>query len=133
MADFDVEIQGLAELDHALQQLAWPAARRALRKGMRAGANVVRNEARTKAPKRTGNLKRKIRTRERSEEGGNMRFSVEIPRSAFYGRFIEYGTSQMAAKPFLRPAAENKTEEAVEMMRSALAEAIALEMSRTRR
>ena len=133
MADFAVEIQGLAQLDRALQELAWPAARRALRKGMRKGANVVRDEARAKAPVKTGNLKRKIRTRERSEQDGNMRFAVEVPRSAFYGRFLEYGTSKMAAKPFLRPAAEGKTEAAVTAMRDALAEAIEIEMRRARR
>ena len=133
MADFAVEIQGLAHLDRALQELAWPAARRALRKGMRKGANVVRDEARAKAPVKTGNLKRKIRTRERSEQDGNMRFAVEVPRSAFYGRFLEYGTSKMAAKPFLRPAAEGKTEAAVTAMRDALAEAIEIEMRRARR
>lgn len=133
MADLSVEIIGLRELDTALQNLAWPAARRALRKGMRAGANVVRDEARAKAPVRTGNLKRKIRTRERSEEGGNMRFAVEIPRDAFYGRFLEYGTSKMAAKPFLRPAAENKTEAAVTRMRDSLEEAIKIELQRAHR
>lgn len=139
MADLSVEIVGLKELDRALQELAWPAARRALRKGMRQGANVVRDEARAKAPVRTGNLKRKIRTRERSEEAGNMRFAVEVPRSAFYGRFIEegwmpeYGNSRVPARPFLRPAAENKTEAAVTKMRDALAEAINLELRRARR
>lgn len=133
MADFAVEITGLKELDRALQELAWPAARRALRKGMRQGANVIRDEARAKAPLDTGLLKRQIRTRERSEQEGNMRFAVEIPRSVFYGRFIEYGTSKMPAKPFLRPAAEGKTEEAVTAMRDALSEAIYLEMTKLRR
>lgn len=133
MADFDIQITGLKELDRALQELAWPAARRALRKGMRQGANVVRDEARAKAPIDSGNLKRRIRTRERSEEAGNMRFDIEVPRSAFYGRFLEYGTSKMAAKPFLRPAAEAKTEEAVTVMRDALSEAIEIEMRRTKR
>lgn len=133
MADFDVEVLGLKELDRALQELAYPAARRALRKGMRRGANVVRDEARAKARVKTGNLKRKIRTRERREQEGNLRFAVEVPRSAFYGRFLEYGTSKMAARPFLRPAAESKTEEAVTTMRDALAEAIEIEMRRSRR
>lgn len=133
MADFGVEITGLRELDRALQELAWPAARRALRKGMRQGANVIRDEARAKAPVDTGLLKRQIRTRERSEQDGDMRFAVEITRSAFYGRFIEYGTSKFAAKPFLRPAAESKTEEAVTAMRDALAEAIQIEIGRARR
>lgn len=133
MADFAVEILGLKELDQALQQMAWPAARRALRKGMRQGANVVRDEVRAKAPVKTGNLRRKIRTRERREDADGLRFAIEIPRSAFYGRFIEFGTSRIAAKPFMRPAAEAKTEAAVSAMRNALSEAIAIEMRRTRR
>lgn len=133
MADFDVQITGLRELDAALKELAWPAARRALRKGMRRGANVIRDEARARAPVDTGHLKRSITTRERSDEGADMRFAVEVPRGAFYGRFLEYGTSKMAAKPFLRPAAEAKTEEAVSTMRDALADAIEIELRRTKR
>ncbi len=133
MVDFDVTIQGLDQLDRALQELAWPAARRALRKGMRSGANIVRDEARAKAPVRTRKLQRSIRTRERSEQDGWMRFAIEVPSSAFYGRFFEYGTSKQSAKPFLRPAAENKTEAAVSQMRTALAEAVELEMQRARR
>lgn len=133
MADFSVEVVGLKELDRALTELAWSGARRALRKGMRKGANVVRDEIRAKARVRTGNLKRNIRTRERSEEGGDMRFAVEVTRKAFYGRFLEYGTSKMEAKPFMRPAAEEKTEAAVTAMRDALGEAIRLEIARARR
>lgn len=100
---------------------------------MRQGANVVRDEIRATARVRTGNLKRNIRTRERSEQDGDMRFAVEVTRRAFYGRFLEYGTSKMSAKPFMRPAAENKTEEAVTLMRDALSQAILVEILRARR
>lgn len=133
MADFDVQITGLRELDDALRELAGPAARRAMRKGMRQGANVVRDEAKARAPKDTGNLKKSIRTRERREEGGWMRYAIEVRRRAFYGRFLEFGTSKMAAKPFLRPAAENKTAEAVERMRDAMGEAVLIEMQKAHR
>jgi len=133
MADFDIQIEGLDRLDEALQELAWPAARRALRKGMRAGANIVRDEARQKAPVKTGKLRRRIRTRERREENGWMRFAIEVPQSVFYGRFFEFGTSKQPARPFLRPAAANQTDAAVAQMRSSLAEAIELEMQRARR
>lgn len=133
MADFDVQITGLKELDAALQELAWPAARRALRKGMRQGANVVRDEVRDKAPIDTGLLKRSIRTRERKDENGWMQVAVEVRRRAFYGKFFEYGTSKMAAKPFIRPAASNNTDAAVGRMRDALAEAIEIEMQRARK
>ncbi|CAJ5616505.1 phage protein, HK97 gp10 family [Burkholderia pseudomallei] len=35
-------------------------------------------------------------------------YIVTWTREAFYGRFVEHGTSKMAAKPFLRPAYEAK-------------------------
>ncbi|ARL25493.1 HK97-gp10 family putative phage morphogenesis protein [Burkholderia pseudomallei] len=35
-------------------------------------------------------------------------YIVTWTREAFYGRFIEYGTSKMAARPFLRPSYEAK-------------------------
>ncbi len=82
---------------------------------------------------RSGKLRKAIRTRERSEDENGMRFAVEIPRSAFYGRFLEWGTSKFAAKPFMRPAADAKAEEAVTKMRDSLQVAISLELARTRR
>lgn len=133
MADFDIHITGLSELEAALLELSDKAARRALRKGMRRGAIVVRNDARNRVRIARGKLRRSIRVRERSDAEGWMRFAVEVPRSAFYGKFGEYGTSKMAAWPFMRPAAESKTEEAVGTMRDALGEAIQDEMRRTRR
>ncbi|MFL4597010.1 HK97-gp10 family putative phage morphogenesis protein [Stenotrophomonas maltophilia] len=132
MTDFDIHISGLAELERALLELSDRAARRALRKGMRRGAIVVRNDARNRVRIARGKLRRSIRVRERSEEQGWMRFAVEVPRSAFYGKFGEYGTSRMAAWPFMRPAAESKTEEAVSTMRDALGEAVQEEMRRAR-
>ena len=133
MADFDLQVLGLAELEQSLLQLAEPAARRALRKGMRRGAIVSRNDARARVRVATGRLRRAIRSRERSDEQGWIRIAIEVPRSAFYGRFGEYGTSKMAPWPFMRPAAESKTEEAVAAMRDAIAEAVTLEMQRARR
>lgn len=133
MADFDVQIMGLSELERALLQLADPAVRRVLRKGMRRGAIVVRNDARARVRVARGRLRRAIRVRERSDEQGWMRFAVEVPKSAFYGKFGEYGTSKMAAWPFLRPAAESKTGESVATMRDAVAEAVVEEMRRARR
>jgi HK97 gp10 family phage protein len=133
VADFDVQIMGLSELERALLQLADPAVRRVLRKGMRRGAIVVRNDARARVRVARGRLRRAIRVRERSDEQGWMRFAVEVPKSAFYGKFGEYGTSKMAAWPFLRPAAESKTGESVATMRDAVAEAVVEEMRRARR
>lgn len=43
---------------------------------------------------------------------------------AFYWRFFEYGSSKMAARPFIRPSYESKKGEALQAMKTKLAEKI---------
>ena len=43
---------------------------------------------------------------------------------AYYWRFLEFGTSKLSAKPFLRPAFEAKKDAAVDAIKAKLAEAI---------
>ena len=48
----------------------------------------------------------------------------------FYGKFIEYGTTNgtrsISAKPFMRPALENKKNEAIEIAKSEIRTALDL-------
>jgi len=158
MADFDLEIQGLDQLEQALLQLAEPAANRALRKGMRVGSNVIRDEIRSRAPVDTGTLKKEIKVRKLRDRPGSIAFKIgvktmrkvyantkrnrrmrragkvyEVDGAGYYAKFNEYGTSKMTAQPFMRPGAEAKAEEAVGSMQSALSEAIDEELRKIRR
>jgi HK97 gp10 family phage protein len=45
-------------------------------------------------------------------------YTVESPQ--FYGRFLEYGTSKMQKKPWLRPALMSKGDQAIAVARDAL-------------
>jgi HK97 gp10 family phage protein len=49
---------------------------------------------------------------------------------AYYWRFVEFGTSKMAARPFMRPAFEAKKTAAVEAIRQYLAERIPREAAK---
>ncbi len=49
-------------------------------------------------------------------------YLVEGPQ--FYGRFLEYGTSKMKAKPWLRPAARDKQDTAIATARDELTKRI---------
>jgi len=46
------------------------------------------------------------------------------PDDPFYWRFVEFGTSKMAAKPFLRPAFEHTKMQAAERIKEALREGV---------
>lgn len=60
-------------------------------------------EARAKqiVPVKTGNLRRSIHS---VFENGGLRGIVGP--SVLYGKFVEFGTRRMAARPYMRPAAE---------------------------
>lgn len=127
-------IEGLDAIKRKMQALpdkvAYNAARRALRKG----ANVIRDKARAGAarvndPKTPETISKNIVAKagakkyDRSRGGPAFRIGVlggardmskygevngagkENPGGdTFYWRFLEFGTSKMAAQPFMRPA-----------------------------
>ena len=147
-----VKIEGLKELQEAMNQLPLEIQKRPLRSAVSAGAKVIMDEAIRGAPQgETGNLRKAIyryRSRSQSRTGQetflvgvrkgkkeyvdsarNRRFGrvgkkYTVEGEAFYWRFVEFGTSKMPARPFLRPAFESKKNQAVETIRNRLAIAI---------
>jgi len=150
MADVTVQFEGFAELAKALHELPERVARNGLRAAVNAGANVIKKEAISKAPELTGALKANLYQKQIREKSGPVRqtFYVGVKNgvakyaktaanrragkvgvyknagSTFYWRFIEFGTSKMPAKPFLRPAFEGQKENAVKAIGAKLDERI---------
>lgn len=93
---------------------------------VKAGAAILKPEAVNLSPVRTRHL---IGTVEDAPvEADNSSATHRVFVKAFYASYQEYGTSKMAAQPFLRPAAElrqNEIEEAMgNVIRAAAGEAI---------
>ena len=95
------------------------AAEKATRPAAQSGAQVFYDEVKQRVPmsakphksgKKTynpGTLRKAIYQAFADKESGDGKASYRISWNkthAFYGRFVEFGTSKMAAKPFLRPA-----------------------------
>lgn len=118
-----LDFAGLTSLEEDLKQLTRAENDRVRRQGARAGAGVVRDEARRRAPKRSGKLAKNIiavtaRVSEQSRATAGVRvrgsnkantnsdnsMKADDPRNAFYWRFVELGTSKMPPAPFIRPA-----------------------------
>lgn len=71
-----------------------------------AAADLLQAEAQRQAPKDTGRLARSIESE--LVEAGQGEALATVKVGEFYGRFLEYGTAKMAARPFLRSAAHTK-------------------------
>jgi HK97 gp10 family phage protein len=129
-------ITGTEEIVKRLRLLPERLGRNAIRRSLRKGANVIRDQARTNARQLDDNLSREAifknivtqgmgRKRERQAGGVGMRVGVLGGARAgqdgssnpggdtFYWRFLEFGTSEIAARPFMRTAMSSSAEKAI--------------------
>lgn len=120
-----------AELDNITQ-----AAEKAVRPAAQAGAQVFYDEVKQRVPvsakahksgKKTynpGTLRKAIYQAFADKESGDGRATYRISFNkthAFYGRFVEFGTSKMAAKPFIRPAYDAARAKALQAVQERMA------------
>jgi HK97 gp10 family phage protein len=131
-----VKVDGLSALGKRMQGLSEDVNNRIARAATAAGAAVIRKAAQAKVPVDTGNLKKNVIVK-RLPKGESSLTSEHIVtvrqgkltdkqkgsglQDAFYGRFVEFGTAKMPAQPFMRPAFDEKKQEAVEAIKDRLA------------
>lgn len=92
-------VEGFAELERKLRALGNETAGEALIPAIRAAGNVIRDEARRRAPVKTGRLRRSIGTRINKRLTQGAEAVIRVSRRAFYGRFIELGAEQHVIEP----------------------------------
>ena len=117
------------------------AAQKATRPAAQAGAQVLYEEVRQRAPmsgkphstkgkRKTynpGTLRKAIYQAYAEKESGDKKAAYRVSwnkNHAFYGRFLEFGTSRMAAKPFLRPAYDAAVQKALQAVQDRMAEEV---------
>lgn len=111
------KLDGYHDLKRYLDSLPDKLQRQALRPGTRAAAHVVAEDARRLAPRDTGALEQSIKVRAMRRSRTRMGHSilsgaetlgstVDAERSGlpFYAFWVEFGTVNTPADPFLRPA-----------------------------
>lgn len=130
MIDHKLDFSGLLDISRDMELLSKAENKKVLRDGTRAGAEVLKEEVIKRAPERTGKLKRNVvvvtmrgrrnaitsgvHIRGVNPETGNSDNTMKASnrRNAFYWRFVELGTSNMPAHPFVRPAFDARQDEA---------------------
>ncbi|WP_310316154.1 HK97-gp10 family putative phage morphogenesis protein [Paraburkholderia terricola] len=94
-----------------------------LRKAALVGANIFLAEEKIRIPRDTGEGVKSLviaYDEEKSVSGKIASYVVTWLKSAYYLRFVEYGTSHSAAKPFKRPAYEAKKKAAAQAVADAI-------------
>lgn len=106
-----IRIDGIDEIENILGTLAPRVARTVNRSAIHAVANEIRNEAKQKAPRQTGALKKSIKSRRRRPRNPDKPYSdvyvqtgKQARNDAYYWRFVEYGTKTQSPRPFFKPA-----------------------------
>jgi len=144
-----IQITGLADLEKRLLAFPDKLAANILGGAIRAGAVVIQKEARAKAPmsdephylgkgsKRVliqpGTLRKSIRVKKapRKSRSVPIEYWVYVSKRTWYWKFKEFGTSNMPASPFMRPAFEAMKVKAVEAIRTYLAARIDKEAAKS--
>lgn len=154
MGSLTVKIEGLSQLQQAMQALSKKTSTRIAVKAMRKGGVVIREQARANAPtlkqkvpyRKAGTLRKAISSSTKIGKNGQVNTKIFVrtlkqskidafkartgksgaknPNDPYYWRFVEFGTSKMAAKPFLRPAFQSKKEQATKEIITTLRDGI---------
>ena len=129
-----VEVEGLDDLEHALEKIK-TGAKTALRRALRSAGGVLQAAAEELVPKDTGFLASQIKIGTRVDDAGMTAKvgvkSVEYPdqgnrrwhrTAADVAHFTEYGTETEEPRPFMRPAFDANVDNMVEEFFSKLHE-----------
>lgn len=108
----EFRIEGLADLERQFDRLIDTSKRKVMQKALNAGIAPIKKEIKANAPVKTGLLKKSVRSKQ-MKQTQYPAVGIFIAGKAYYWRFVEEGTSKMAAAPFIRPAADSKHEEGV--------------------
>lgn len=107
-----VRIDGLRELEAALADLPRATGRNVLRRVLKKAAAPIAADAEARAPRDTGKLAQDVTvasrlTRRQATQArklGKSEIEIHIGVKRSSGLMNEYGTVNMAAQPFMRPA-----------------------------
>lgn len=104
-------VSGFRELERNLERTERAISDSALVSATKKGVQVIEDGAKSRAPRRTGRLAESID--HEVSEASSSEVRVKIGPKVFYGGLVEMGAAQTAAKPYLRPALDERGNAAV--------------------
>ena len=99
---------------------------KAIRKGLRAGGKVLASQVKSNAPVASGRTKRSVKVRAGKRQKNSISTTVEVTGGhdePFIG-FVEFGTKEQAANPFIRKSVAARRDDVVGSVFDAIEAAI---------
>lgn len=115
----EVELEGMESLLAEVERLG-QAGSRIENKALREAGEIVKEAIKREAPERTGTLKRSIEVSRVKTKDGVKCVEVGPGKDGWYGKFLEFGTVKMKAKPFMAPGYETSKDEAMQKIEEEL-------------
>lgn len=124
-----IHVKGAKELEALLKKLPGKVAKRVVNNGLRAGARLIRDEAKAKVPVNTGKLRDSITV---ATVKGKVKVGFKPPESR-RAHLTEFGTEFQPAQPFMRPAIDTKATEAIKKIGEVMGKGVAKEAGKVGR
>ena len=123
----NIELTGVDEILNRLQQIGANVGKLE-NKALKNAAEPVLEDAKVNVPVRTGKLKKGLKITNIKKKEGIKYILVGVDKGdnseAFYGKFVEFGTSKRVAHPFLQPAYEKNKNTIKEIIAETLKEGL---------
>lgn len=116
------KVEGGADLDKALSQLPARVSKRFAREALETAARPMQRAMASRAPRAPGKPDIADHIAISTARGSKTETNVAVgpERPYFYGRFLEYGTAFMSARPFMRPAFEAGVQRVIDTIKRSL-------------
>ena len=125
----EIELEGARELEQQLDTLGQGVRNKVIRDALRQAVKLLETETKSRAPVRTGTLRRAIHTRVKmSKQQAEAYLSISEGHTerhdAFYWRYVEHGTRRAPAQPFIRPAFDRRRKDIIRLYENAILKVI---------
>lgn len=119
-------IIGMTAFQEQLKELELTSQKQVLTAAAKAGALIVRDQARRRAPRDTGDLAGGITMRVSAKQTDVHEATVDVgpDKKQFYGFFQEFGTAHNRKQPFLIPSLEDNRDQITQAMTDEMIQAI---------
>ncbi|WP_417848372.1 HK97-gp10 family putative phage morphogenesis protein [Thalassoglobus sp.] len=98
-----VYLTGVKEIDKKLATLEQKLQKKVLRKAMRTGMKGIQSEIKARMPKDTGATAKGVKVRAaKKQKRGSIGIEVRSQDDNYIAKWLEFGTSKMAARPTFR-------------------------------